>query len=195
MAYLKREARREDILKVAVRLLEKEGLAALTVRRVASEAGIAVGLIHCHFDSANALRAEAFVCIARASLVVSDLKRQKMNARQQLLEMLCSDEEAVYMIVKLWNEAVYLAEKDDLLKAVYFQSMREWHAATTAIIRAGQRQKIFRRANASDVAWRLIGLSCGLTGIYYLEDKATALRQARRLIRTAIENELAVRGR
>ena len=44
-----------------------------------------------------------------------------------------------------------------------------WHEETTAIIIRGQQAGEFSRApDAADVAWRLIGLVCGLDGMYVL---------------------------
>ena len=59
MAYLSREARREQIVNAVVDLVSQEGLAAATVRRIAQDLGCSPGQIHHHFASADALRAEA----------------------------------------------------------------------------------------------------------------------------------------
>lgn len=59
MAYLSREARREQIVNAVVEIVSREGLAAATVRRIAREIECSPGQIHHHFASADALRAEA----------------------------------------------------------------------------------------------------------------------------------------
>ena len=43
MGYLTRDERREEILQAAMRVALAEGFSAMTVRRIASEAGVATG--------------------------------------------------------------------------------------------------------------------------------------------------------
>lgn len=59
MAYLPREARREQIINAVVDLVSHEGLAAATTRRIAQKLDCSPGQIHHHFDSTEALHAEA----------------------------------------------------------------------------------------------------------------------------------------
>ncbi|ESJ83949.1 TetR family transcriptional regulator [Salmonella enterica subsp. enterica serovar Braenderup str. CFSAN000756] len=61
MSYLNRDERREVILQAAMRVALAEGFAAMTVRRIASEADVAAGQVHHHFSSAGELKALAFV--------------------------------------------------------------------------------------------------------------------------------------
>ena len=51
MGYLTRDERREEILQAAMRVALAEGFSAMTVRRIASEAGVATGQVHHHFTS------------------------------------------------------------------------------------------------------------------------------------------------
>lgn len=47
--------------------------------------------------------------------------------------------------------------------------MEMWHQETAAIIRAGAEANAFTLADQPEnIAWRLIGLVCGLDGIYVL---------------------------
>ena len=61
MSYLPKEQRRAKIIAAAVDVILHEGLSAATVRRVAKSISVSPGQIHHHFESANALRAEAFL--------------------------------------------------------------------------------------------------------------------------------------
>lgn len=65
MSYLNRDERREVILQAAMRVALAEGFAAMTVRRIASEADVAAGQVHHHFSSAGELKALAFVHLIR----------------------------------------------------------------------------------------------------------------------------------
>jgi len=46
MSYYSREVRRQMILETAVNIAYQDGLSAMTVRRIAQEAQIAIGQIH-----------------------------------------------------------------------------------------------------------------------------------------------------
>ncbi|MEI5035059.1 helix-turn-helix domain-containing protein [Streptomyces sp. S1A(2023)] len=53
-------ARRDLILKAAVRVFARQGFAATRVDDVAAEAGVAKGSVYLHFDSRDALLTAAF---------------------------------------------------------------------------------------------------------------------------------------
>lgn len=59
MAYMSWAERHQQILDAAVDLVSRESLSAATVRRIAQETGCSLGQIHHHYESADALRAEA----------------------------------------------------------------------------------------------------------------------------------------
>ena len=63
MRYLSKDERREEILQAAMRVALSEGLAAMTVRSIATEAGVATGQVHHHFASGGELKSLAFVLI------------------------------------------------------------------------------------------------------------------------------------
>lgn len=119
MSYLNRDERREVILQAAMRVALAEGFAAMTVRRIASEADVAAGQVHHHF--------------------------------------------------KLWREAQILADRDPHIRDAYLLTMQMWHEETVTIIEQGKQAGEFTfTANATDIAWRLIALVCGLDGMYVL---------------------------
>ena len=65
MGYLTRDERREEILQAAMRVALAEGFSAMTVRRIASEAGVATGQVHHHFTSGGELKSLAFIRLIR----------------------------------------------------------------------------------------------------------------------------------
>lgn len=190
MTYLKRDERKTDILNAAVRLLSAEGFSAFTIRRVAAEAGIAVGLIHRHFSSVNELRAAAFAQIAQLSLTASLSDGEKEKPRMRLIKMLCNEEEAVVTMLQLWNEATLLSEHEPLLKKAFIQGMQDWRDETAAIIEEGQRSGIFRKVDGQEAALRLIGLSCGLSGMFWLGESRLTTDELTHHIGKAIDYEL-----
>ena len=168
MRYLSKDERREAILQAAMRVALAEGLAAMTVRRIAAEAGVATGQVHHHFTSAGELKSLAFVQLIR-TLLDAELVSANASFRERLHAMLGSEDGGFEPYIKLWREAQVLADKDPEIKSAYLLTMRMWHEETAAIISQGQNAGEFSPGpDAADVAWRLIALVCGLDGIYVL---------------------------
>ncbi|EMF0716466.1 TetR family transcriptional regulator [Citrobacter sp. Marseille-Q6884] len=168
MSYLNRDERREVILQAAMRVALEEGFTAMTVRRIAAEANVATGQLHHHFTSAGELKSQAFVRLIR-TLLDAELVSEDATFRERLHSMLGSEEGGFEPYIKLWREAQILADKDPEIKSAYLLTMRMWHEETAAIIVHGQQAGEFSaEPDAADVAWRLIGLVCGLDGMYVL---------------------------
>lgn len=168
MSYLSKDERREEILQAAMRVALSEGFTAMTVRRIASEAKVATGQVHHHFASAGELKSQAFIRLIRA-LLDADVVAENATWRERLHAMLGSDDRSFEPYIRLWREAQLLATRDDEIKGAYVLTMEMWHQGTVAIIRAGEQEQAFRlKDRAENVAWRLIGLVCGLDGLYVL---------------------------
>ena len=168
MSYLSKDERREEILQAAMRVALSEGFTAMTVRRIASEAKVATGQVHHHFASAGELKSQAFIRLIRA-LLDADVVAENATWRERLHAMLGSDDRSFEAYIRLWREAQLLATRDDEIKGAYVLTMEMWHQETVAIIRAGEEDNAFRlKDSAENIAWRLIGLVCGLDGLYVL---------------------------
>lgn len=168
MRYLSKDERREEILHAAMRVALSEGLSAMTVRRIATEAGIATGQVHHHFASAGELKALAFVRLIR-DLLDAEVVGENAGWRERLHAMLGSDDGGFEPYIRLWREAQILASRDSDIKGAYVLTMEMWHQETVAIIRAGAEANAFTLTDRPEnIAWRLIGLVCGLDGIYVL---------------------------
>lgn len=168
MRYLTRDDRREAILQAAMRVALAEGFNAMTVRRIASEGGVATGQVHHHFASANALKAQAFI---RLTADMLDMELVPLTAcfRDQLHSMLGSEDGALEPYIRLWREALLLAHKEPEFKAAYIRTMEMWHEKVVQLIRQGRAAGEFTDGDtAEDIAWRLIALVCGLDGIWLL---------------------------
>jgi AcrR family transcriptional regulator len=145
-----------------------EGLTAMTVRRIAAEAGVATGQVHHHFTSGGELKSLAFVRLIRA-LLDADVVGENASWRERLHAMLGSDDGGFEPYIRLWREAQLLASRDADIKSAYVMTMEMWHQETVAIIRAGAEANAFTLTDrAENIAWRLIGLVCGLDGMYVL---------------------------
>ena len=168
MNYLTREERREVILKAAMQVALNGGLSAMTVRHIATVAGVASGQVHHHFASIGELKALAFVRLIREMLdmpLVSD----DASWYERLFSMVGSDDRRLEPYIRLWREAQLLADSDSDIKGAYLLTMDMWHQETVALILQGTEANEFRPIdNADNIAWRLIALVCGLDGIYAL---------------------------
>ncbi len=168
MRYLSKDERREEILQAAMRVALTEGLAAMTVRRIATEAGVATGQVHHHFASAGELKSLAFVRLIR-DLLDAEVVGENASWRERLHAMLGSDDGGFEPYIRLWREAQILASRDNDVKGAYVLTMEMWHQETVAIIRDGAQANAFTLNDLPEnIAWRLIGLVCGLDGIYVL---------------------------
>lgn len=168
MPYLSKDERREDILQAAMRVALTDGLAAMTVRRIAAEAGVATGQVHHHFSSGGEVKSLAFVRLIRA-LLDAEVVPENATWRERLHAMLGSEDGSFEPYIRLWREAQILATRDTDIKSAYVMTMEMWHQETVAIIRAGAEEKAFTLSDRPEnIAWRLIGLVCGLDGIYVL---------------------------
>ena len=168
MGYLSRDERRELIMQAAIRVALSDGFAGMTVRRIASEAGVATGQVHHHFSSGAELKAQAFVRVMGELLDV-DLLPESASWRERLHAMLGSNEDGFDPYIRLWREAQLLANKEHELKGAYVLTMEMWHEKVVDIIDAGVKAGEFIRHDSTEnIAWRLIALVCGLDGIYVL---------------------------
>ena len=168
MRYLSKDERREAILQAAMSVALAEGLAAMTVRRIAAEAGVATGQVHHHFTSGGELKSLAFVRLIR-ELLDADVAGKQAGWREQLHAMLGSDDGRFEPYIRLWREAQILASRDADIKGAYVMTMEMWHQETVVIIRGGAEAGTFTLTDRPEnIAWRLIGLVCGLDGITVL---------------------------
>ncbi|NIL01520.1 TetR family transcriptional regulator [Yersinia mollaretii] len=192
LAYLNREERHDTLLQAAMRVAITEGMAATTVRRVASEAGVSVGQVHHHFASVSHLRVDAFLLLVKQSLAAFAQSSQNLPATERVLRVLgYPQDEMCQRETRLWNEVSILAERDELMKTAYAASMSDWHRATLDVINAGIASDQFRSdINPSDVAWRLIGLLCGLDGLIQFTELGFSEAEIMRHLNAMMATEL-----
>ncbi len=192
VVYLCKEDRKAAILQAAARVALEEGLAATTVRRVASEADTAAGQVHHHFSSAAALRADAYGLVMRnlqQSLAASSACLTPLE-RIQLYLIDAKDEEYIRAI-RLWREAMLLTEQDELMRTAFASSLSDWHYLVRQVIDDGRRSGDFVTGEcADDIAWRLIGLSSSLDGMARLASLGLTDQRVAHNLNRAITLEL-----
>jgi len=190
MRYLTRDDRREAILQAAMRVALAEGFNAMTVRRIASEGGVATGQVHHHFASANDLKCQAFIRLTE-DLLNMELVPPTARWREQLHSMLGSEDGALEPYLRLWREALLLANKEPEIKGAYVLAMEMWHTKVVELIRQGRDAGEFSDGDtAQNIAWRLIALVCGLDGIWLLGMPDVDEAAFHRHLAAAIEKEL-----
>lgn len=168
MTYLNREDRRETIMRAAIDVALEEGFSAMTVRNIASRAGIAAGQVHHHFTSSGELKSQAFVRVIREMMALP-LVPENASWRERLFSVLGSEDRSLEPYIRLWRQAQLLADSDPEIKSAYLLTMSMWHGEVVRLILAGQQAGEFTFSDsAEDIAWRLISLVCGLDGIYVL---------------------------
>lgn len=156
--------RRTEILETACQVVIERGFGATRVSDVASRLDISTGLIHYHFESKDALLAEAFRHAAE-----SDLKRLRAEVERSAsaisrldrifrLNTPAEAEPGWLLWIDAWGEAL----RSPTLRAISQDLDLQWKETLEAIIRQGVDQGEFTCADPNAVAWRLSALLDGL---------------------------------
>jgi AcrR family transcriptional regulator len=188
---------RERILDAAVKLIAREGIDDVRIARIAMAAGVSASLLHYHFDSREALLAEAlehsYEIAGNARLSVPDDEPAPATRRLAAMidQCLPLDEELRddwVLWVELWLRAVRHPEMRPTAARLYAR-MHTWFAdAIVEGVAAGE----FTAADPERTADRLLALIDGY-GIRALnEDPTMPVQRAREEIWAAIAAELSV---
>lgn len=188
MAYLKKNIRANEILNTAKKVIREEGIAAITARRIAHEAGIAVGQVHHHFKSVGALKAEAFLAVTDEIFEQAEQAYSGKTTFEQLLAIIGPLDGSV--IRRIWNEAIFLAERDSEMKMAYKRCLEDWYQATIDLIEKGINDKEFMVTHPTETAWRLIALSSGMDAISRVDELGLTNEVIKRQIEAALNIEL-----
>lgn len=171
MAYLKKTERHNEILKVAMQIIIVEGIASITSRSVAKEAGIAVGQIHNHFKSIGQLKALALIHVTDELIARAESSSPDESMIDKIVKIVSPVQGQEGLVIrKLWNEAFFLAERDPDIKRACVQSIESWHGILVKLLGEAVSAKQVSIANASEIAWRLIALSCGIDSLSVVDE-------------------------
>lgn len=166
MAYLKKDQRYNEILKLAIKIAMTDGISTITTRRIAAEGNIAIGQIHHHFQSISHLKALVLQNISDEQLSQIQEEHSNTPIPEQLINLICpiqTEKEAAMR--RLWSETTFIAERDNVIKQALKESIEKWHQEIFRLINTGNQQKIFEIPNPHETSWQLIALSCGLDSI------------------------------
>ncbi len=140
MATVASHQTRERILRATVELIGHEGMSAVTNRRVAAAAGIALGSLTYHFDSQVELLRESLLLfvgeeVARQEAIAAELRRSRPSVEQVAAEVQRIVEESGDTIQQLAEIELHLqAARDPELQEASRRCFEAYEGvATTAL--------------------------------------------------------------
>jgi AcrR family transcriptional regulator len=195
-----RRRARERILASAVGQIAREGIDGVRIARIAMDAGVSTALVHYHFDSREALLAEALeYSYAHAGDARLEGGRagglQSVSRAERLQAMIDSClpttpelEEDWVLWVELWLRAVRHPELRPVAEELYAR-LRAWFAdEITAGVAAGE----FARCDPDDVADRTLALLDGFGVRTLIGDSTIPLERACRAVSASLARDLGL---
>jgi AcrR family transcriptional regulator len=194
MARMTPADRRESIVAATLAVMERRGIAAVTVRDVAAELGVSSGLIHHYYASMDELVAEAFERVARADLAETVAA---VSAGASPLEQLRlffdtyarSDGDAG---MQVWLDAWAEAARRPALQRTSRRLNEEWQALLASVIAEGRRAGVMTPDDPGAAAWRVLSLLDGLSLQVVAHGDVLTDDQADAWSRAAAERELGL---
>jgi AcrR family transcriptional regulator len=156
--------RREAIVDAALAVARRKGLAATTVRDVASEMGTSSGLIHHYFDSMDEVLAAAFERVAGEDLDQTAVILDQAGGPVEVVRAFLASYAPVGedWAFQLWLDAWAEAARRPLLRAASSRLNLAWAALLERAIRAGVADGTFRCPDPTAAAWRILSITDGL---------------------------------
>ncbi|WP_316858570.1 TetR family transcriptional regulator [uncultured Cohaesibacter sp.] len=125
MSYLPKEQRRAEIIEATIEVIQKEGLSAATVRNVAKSIAVSPGQIHHHFESADALRSQAYLSLwgrMRQVVVEAATNKSPIEALMILISG-TEDKQVKEEFKKLYKDLVDASRMSDAMRSTLHQIM------------------------------------------------------------------------
>jgi AcrR family transcriptional regulator len=156
--------RREAIVDAALAVARRKGLAATTVRDVASEMGTSSGLIHHYFDSMDEVLAAAFERVAGEDLDQTAVILDQAGGPVEVVRAFLASYAPVGedWAFQLWLDAWAEAARRPVLRAASSRLNLAWAALLERAIRAGVAEGTFRCPDPTASAWRILSITDGL---------------------------------
>jgi AcrR family transcriptional regulator len=194
----KRSAR-ERILAAAAGQIAREGIDGVRIARIAMEAGVSTALVHYHFETRDALLAEAldysYSRAGDARITSGELPAASHAERLDLMIGQClpttpSLEQDWVLWVELWLRAARHPELRPIAEELYARL----HAWFRDEIAAGVDDGEFARCDPDEVTDRLLALLDGYGIRTLIGDGAIPLERARRAVSSALAADLGLGG-
>ena len=196
MGYLKADARAEQLLTAAINVMQSEGYAAVTARKIAQESGAAVGHINRHFTSLSQLKCQAFLAIVHEKAAIHKATGDRLSGVDAVLAYLGKCHTNTHE-VELWREVSVLAHQDPALHEIFVYALNLWHQLVVDVITRGIDEKHLRcHDTPSATAWRLMALVLGQDSLEMhglVDDDAERLHSnLRHSIRLELQSDISI---
>lgn len=191
------EDARERILAAAVRRIASEGIDGLRIARIAMDAGVSTSLVHYHFETREALLAQALdysytragdVRTSTGELPAATHAERLRSMIDQCLPSTRSLTEDWVLWVELWLRAVRHPELRPVAEELYGR-LHKWFADE---IEAGVRDGEFDQCDPDQLADRALALIDGFGIRNLIGDSSVPLHRARHAVAEALASELGV---
>lgn len=194
MARMSPQDRREAIVVAAMTVMERQGIAATTVRDVAAELGTSSGLIHHYVDSMDDLLAEAFARAAGDDLAAT---RVAVDSDDDPIEKLALFFDSYARAegdfgMQRWLDAWAEAARRPALQRASRQLNEAWHALLASVIQQGVAAEVMHCDHVEATAWRILSLLDGLMLQVVAHGGALSQRQVDAWSRAGAERELGL---
>jgi AcrR family transcriptional regulator len=192
-----RPAARERILAAAVRRIASEGIDGVRIARIAIDAGVSPALVHYHFDSREALLAQAldysYTRAGDARIASGELPAASHRERLRSMVGQCLPEtpelaEDWVLWIELWLRAVRHPELRPVAEELYGR-LHAWFAEEIA---AGVADGEFAACDPDEVADRTLALLDGLGVRTLIGDGGMPLERARAVVEAALAGDLGL---
>jgi AcrR family transcriptional regulator len=192
-----KQSARERILAAAVRRIAQEGIDDVRIARIAFDAGVSTSLVHYHFETREALLAEALeysytragdARISSGELPLASHAERLRSMIDQCLPATPALQEDWVLWVELWLRAVRHPDLGPVAERLYGR-LHEWFAAEIA---AGVRAGEFAGCDADAVADRTLALLDGFGIRTLIGDRSVPLHRAREAVQAALARELGL---
>jgi AcrR family transcriptional regulator len=194
MARMSPQDRRDAIVDAALVVARRKGLAATTVRDVATEMGTSSGLIHHYFDSMDEVLALAFERVAGEDLEQTEALLDQAHDPTSIIGAFLASYAPVGedWAFQLWLDAWAEAGRRPLLREVSSRLNLAWAALLERAIRAGISEGDFRCEDPKASAWRILSLIDGLALQVVAHQTVVERRDMLAWASTAAERELGL---
>ena len=191
---------RDRILAAAVRRIASEGIDDARIARIAMDAGVSTSLVHYHFETREALLAEALeysytragdVRISSGELPVASHAQRLDSMIDQCLPTTPALQQDWVLWVELWLRAVRHPDLRPVAERLYGR-LRKWFATEIA---AGVSAREFEPCDADAVADRTLALIDGFGIRTLIGDRRVPLKRARQAVKAALAHDLGIGDR
>lgn len=158
------DERRTEIAGAARRIALQDGIGALTLRQIASAAGVTPALVAHYAPSMDELVADTFVAVVSTELQeLESLAAKAHDARARirlLLRTLLDGRRDDVTLV--WVQAWALGGRNEVLAQRVREQMDAWHGFVERTIELGMRRGDVPTGDAGEAAWQILGMIDGV---------------------------------